>query len=61
MKALSNPNRFELFMEISRKNQNSYEEEERILASIKETEKAYQEKDIKSEKVEEFIDTLDKI
>ena len=28
MKALSNPNRFELFMEISKRNQSSYEEEE---------------------------------
>ena len=28
MKALSNPNRFEIFMEISKSNQSSYEEEE---------------------------------
>ena len=34
MKALSNPNRFELFMEISKRNQNSYEKEECFVYDI---------------------------
>ena len=36
MKALSNPNRFELFMEISKRNQSSYEEEECFVFNIME-------------------------
>ena len=36
MKALSNPNRFELFMEIFNKNQSSYEEEECFVYEIME-------------------------
>ena len=36
MKALSNPNRFELFMEISKKNQSSYEGEECFVYDIME-------------------------
>ena len=36
MKALSNPNRFELFMEISKRNQSSYEEEECFVYNIME-------------------------
>ncbi len=36
MKALSNPNRFELFMEISRRNQSSYEGEDCFVFDIME-------------------------
>ena len=36
MKALSNPNRFEIFMEISKSNQSSYEEEECFVFDIME-------------------------
>ena len=36
MKALSNPNRFELFMEISKRNQSSYEEEDCFVYDIME-------------------------
>ncbi|MBU0517710.1 helix-turn-helix domain-containing protein [bacterium] len=36
MKALSNPNRFELFMEISRRNQSSYEGEDCFVFNIME-------------------------
>ena len=36
MKALSNPNRFEIFMEISKSNQSSYEEEECFVYDIME-------------------------
>ena len=36
MKALSNPNRFDIFMEISKKSQNSYEEEECFVYDIME-------------------------
>ena len=36
MKALSNPNRFEIFMEISKSNQSSYEEEQCFVYDIME-------------------------
>ena len=36
MKALSNPNRFEIFMEISKRNQSSYKEEECFVYNIME-------------------------
>ena len=36
MKALSNPNRFELFMEINKRNQSSYEQEECFVFNIME-------------------------
>jgi len=36
LKALSNPNRFELFMEISKRNQSSYEEDDCFVFSIME-------------------------
>jgi DNA-binding transcriptional ArsR family regulator len=36
MKALSNPNRFEIFMEISKSNQSSYEEKECFVYDIME-------------------------
>ena len=36
MKALSNPNRFELFMEISKRNQSSYEGEDCFVFNIME-------------------------
>ncbi len=36
MKALSNPNRFEIFMEISKSNQSSYEEEDCFVYDIME-------------------------
>jgi len=36
MKALSNPNRFEIFMEISKKTQSSFEEEECFVYDIME-------------------------
>jgi DNA-binding transcriptional ArsR family regulator len=36
MKALSNPNRFEIFMEISKSNQSSYEDEECFVYDIME-------------------------
>jgi ArsR family transcriptional regulator, arsenate/arsenite/antimonite-responsive transcriptional repressor len=36
MKALSNPNRFEIFMEISKKTQSRYEEEECFVYDIME-------------------------
>ncbi len=34
LKALSNPNRFELFVEIAKRNQSSYEEEECFIYNI---------------------------
>ncbi len=36
LKALSNPNRFELFVEISKRNQSSYEEDDCFVFSIME-------------------------